>query len=199
MESECRQQLGEGRFEQRIRRKRHVLDIRELKKNSRGRRRRQAVKLFRHNPYVFLSMYLLSIGYTVCFHFSMKFKCLQPVFLKKRIADNCWNIDQVLQTTWKWSNWRLTREQDGTNVSLISHIHVRFLSGVISFIVLPLFLIEQRRAFNEFTYSIGSIIVSKLEIFNFCSLIILRQCQRSPLTPWLVVVVVVFLFFLEIK
>ena len=59
MESECRQQLGEGRFEQRIWRKRHVLDIRELKKSSRGRRRRQAVKIFRYNPYVFLSMYLL--------------------------------------------------------------------------------------------------------------------------------------------
>ena len=29
------------------------------------------------------------------------------------------------------------REQDGTNVTLISHIHVCFLSCVISFIVLP--------------------------------------------------------------
>ena len=42
-----------------------------------------------------------------------------------------------MQTSWKWSNWRLTREQDGTNVSLISHIHVLFLSCVIRFIVLP--------------------------------------------------------------
>ena len=36
---------------------------RELKKNIRGRRRRQAVKIFRHNPCVFFSMYCF--GYTV--------------------------------------------------------------------------------------------------------------------------------------
>ena len=71
------------------------------------------------------------------FLFSLKFSWLRCVFLNEKIDDNCWNIDHVLQTTWKWSNWRLTREQDGTNVSLISHIHVRFLSCVISLIILP--------------------------------------------------------------
>ena len=65
------------------------------------------------------------------FLLSLEFNCLQRVFLNEKI-DDCWNIEHVLQTTWKWSNWRLTREQDGTNVSLISHIHVRFLSCVIA-------------------------------------------------------------------
>ena len=76
-------------------------------------------------------MYLL--WFHCLFLFSLKFNCLQRVFPNEKVDDNC----HVLQTTWKWSNWRLTREQDGTNVSLISHIHVRFLSCVISFIVLP--------------------------------------------------------------
>ena len=79
-------------------------------------------------------MYLLWLH--CLFLFSLKFNCLQRLFLNENIDDNCWNIDHVLQTTWKWSNWRLTREQDGTNVNLISHIHVRFWSCVISFIVL---------------------------------------------------------------
>ena len=81
-------------------------------------------------------MYLLWLH---CLYlFSLKFNCLQRVLLNEKI-DKFWPrfADNVLQTTWKWSNWRLTREQDGTNVSLISHIHVRFLSCVISFIVLP--------------------------------------------------------------
>ena len=69
--------------------------------------------------------------------FSLNFSCFKRVFLNEKIDDNSWNIDHVLQTTRKWSNWRLTREQDGTNVSFISHIHVRFLSCVISLIVLP--------------------------------------------------------------
>ena len=62
--------------------------IRELKKNSRGRRRRQAVEIFRHNPCVFLSMYLL--WFHCLFQFSLKFNCLQRVFLNEKIADNCW-------------------------------------------------------------------------------------------------------------
>ena len=110
-----------------------TVEIRELKKNSRGRWRWKTVKIFRHNPCVFLSMFLL--WFHCLFLFLLKFNCLQRVFLNEKIDDNCWNIDHVLQT-WKWSNWRLTREQDGTNVSLISHIHMRFLSCVISFIVL---------------------------------------------------------------
>ena len=36
-----------------------------------------------------------------------------------------------------------------------------------------------RRVFNEFTYSIRLIIVYKLTIFYFCSLIIPRECQRN--------------------
>ena len=36
-----------------------------------------------------------------------------------------------------WSSWSPIWEQDGTNVSFISHIHVRFLSSAISLIVLP--------------------------------------------------------------
>ena len=112
-----------------------IIVSRELKKNLRGRRRRQTVKIFRHNPCVFLSTYLLWLH--CLFLFSLKFNWLQRVFLNEKIDDNCWNIDHVLQRTWKLSNWRLTRELDGTNVSLISHIHLRFLSCIISFIVLP--------------------------------------------------------------
>ena len=77
-------------------------------------------------------MYLL--WFHCLFLFSLKFNCLQRVFLNEKIDDNPWDIGHVLQTTWKWSSWRLTREQDGTNVSFISHIHVRFLSCVISLI-----------------------------------------------------------------
>ena len=104
-----------------------------------NRRRRQqsqqAVKIFWHDPSVFLSMYLLWLQ--CLFLFSLKFSCFQRLFLNKNIDDNSWNIDQVLQTTWKWSNWRLTREHDGMNIRFISRIHVCFLSCVISFIVLP--------------------------------------------------------------
>ena len=83
----------------------------------------------------FLSMYLLWLH--CLFLVSLKFNCLQCVFLNEKIDDNCWNIDHVLQTTWKWSSWRLAREQDGANVTFISDIHVHFLSCVICFIVLP--------------------------------------------------------------
>ena len=127
-----------------------VLQInRELKKNSGGRRHRQGVKILRHNLCVFLSMYLLWLH--CLFLFSLKFNCLQRVFLNEKIDDNCWNIDHVLQTTWKWNNWRLTREQDGTNVSFISsHIHVCFLSCVISLIVLPTLPSPSSTAFLKF-------------------------------------------------
>ena len=74
-------------------------------------------------------MYLLWLH--CLFIFSLKFNCLESVFLNEKIDDNCSSIDHVLQTSWKWSKSRLTpRELDGTNVSLISHIHVRFLSCV---------------------------------------------------------------------
>ena len=41
--------------------------------------------------------------------------------------------------------------------------------------------VARRHMFSKFTYSIGSIIVHKLKIFYFCSLIIPSECQRSPL------------------
>ena len=47
-----------------------------------------------------------------------------------------WNVGHVLKTAWKWSSWSLIWAQDGTNVSFISHIHVHFLSCLISLIVL---------------------------------------------------------------
>ena len=65
-----------------------VLQInRELKKNSGGRRHRQGVKILRHNLCVFLSMYLLWLH--CLFLFSLKFNCLQRVFLNEKIDDNC--------------------------------------------------------------------------------------------------------------
>ena len=105
--------------------------------SNRPRQSRQAVKIFRYNFFFFsfLSTYLLWLH--CLFLFSLNFNFLQRLFLNEKIDVNSWNIDHVLQTTWKWSNRRLTREQDGTNVRFISHIHVRFLSCVISFIVLP--------------------------------------------------------------
>ena len=58
-----------------------------LRKNLRGRRRRQAVKIFRHNPCVFMNMYLLWLH---CFFiFWLKFNCLQRVFLSEKIGDSC--------------------------------------------------------------------------------------------------------------
>ena len=110
--------------------------IGSLSNRRRRQQSQQAVKRFRHNPFVkFLSTYLL--WFHCLFLFSQNFNCFQRLFLNEKIDDNSWNIDHVLQTTWKWSNWRLAREQDGTNVSFISHIHMRFLSSVISLIVLP--------------------------------------------------------------
>ena len=114
---------------------------REFKQPTTTAAKSASSKIFRHNPCVFLSVY-------------------------EKIDNNSWNIDDVLQTTWKLSNWGLTREQDGTNVSFISHIHVRFLSSVISFIVLPTlpssssavllksFLISQRLRPEEWTNDI---------------------------------------------
>ena len=95
-------------------------------------------------------------GYTVCFYFRWNSTAFeQCVFLDEKIDNNCWNIDHVWQTTWKWSNWRLTREQDGTDVSLISHIHVRFLSCVISFIVLPTLPSPSSTVFLKFPNILG--------------------------------------------
>ena len=71
------------------------------------------------------------------FLFSLKFRWLQRLLLNETLDVSSWNVGHVLKTAQKWSNWSLIWEQEGTNVSLISHIHVRFLSCVISFIVLP--------------------------------------------------------------
>ena len=64
----------------------------------------------------------------------------------------------------KWGNWRLTRELDGTNVSFISHIHVRFLSSVISFIVLPTLP------------SLSSTVLLKFPIVQCCALFLKLGC-----------------------
>ena len=70
------------------------------------------------------------------FLFSLKFPWLQRL-LNETMDISSWNVDHVLKTAQKWSSWSLIWEQDGTNVSFISHIHVRFSSCVISLIVLP--------------------------------------------------------------
>ena len=106
-----------------------------LSKRERRRQRREARKLFLPNPRVLLSTSLLWLP--CMFLFSLKFRWLQRLFLNETLDVSSWNVGHVLKTAWKWSSWSLIWEQDGRNVSFISHIHVRFLSGVISFIVLP--------------------------------------------------------------
>ena len=69
------------------------------------------------------------------FLFSLKFHRLQRLLLNETMDVSSWNVGHVLKTAWKWSSWSLIWEQDGTNVSFTSDIHV--LSSVISFIVLP--------------------------------------------------------------
>ena len=61
------------------------------------------------------------------FLFSLKFRRLQRLFLNENIVTISWNVCHVLKTAWKWSSWSLVWELDGTNVSFISHIHVRCL------------------------------------------------------------------------
>ena len=93
-----------------------------------GRQRREARKIFLPNPRVLLSISLLWLP--CMFLFSLKFRWLQRLFLNERLDVSSWNVGHVLKTAWKWSSWSLIWEQDGTNVSFISHIHVRFLSCV---------------------------------------------------------------------
>ena len=70
--------------------RRLLLYHRELKKNSRGRRRRQAVKIFWHNP---CGLFWARICFNCYTHWlfllSLKFNCLQRVFLNEEIDDNC--------------------------------------------------------------------------------------------------------------
>ena len=94
--------------------------------SKRGRRQHwEAIKIFQHNPCVFLGIYLLWLP--CLFLFSLNFSCFQRLFLNEKVDVNSW-----------LKYWDVSHlEQDGTNVSFISHIHVHFMSCVISFIVLP--------------------------------------------------------------
>ena len=72
---------------------------------------------------------------TVYVSLSLKLRWPQRLPLNETKDVSSWNVGRVLKTAWKWSSWSLIWEQDGTNVSFISHIRVRFLSCVISLIV----------------------------------------------------------------
>ena len=74
---------------------------------------------------------------TVYVSLSLKFRWLQRLLLNETMDVSSWNVGHVLKTAWKWGSWSLIWEQDGTNVSFIPDIHVRFLSCVISVIVWP--------------------------------------------------------------
>ena len=72
--------------------------------------------MFLHNPYVF------------CKHIFSLVILFVSIFAKFQLT---------LASLWLWyTSWSLIQEQDGTNVSFISHIHVRFVSCVLSLIVL---------------------------------------------------------------
>ena len=103
-----------------------------LSKRGQQRKRREARKIFLRNPRILLSISLLWLPCMVLF--SLKFRWLQRLLLNETIGVSSWNVDHVLKTAWKWSSWSLIWEQDGTNVSFISHIHVHFWSSVIGHI-----------------------------------------------------------------
>ena len=65
------------------------------------------------------------------FLFSLKFNCLQRVFLNEKIDDNCWNIDHVLQTMWKLTSHTRAGRHECQLYFTYSHIHF------LSLIVLP--------------------------------------------------------------
>ena len=76
-----------------------VINLEIIGSLSKWRRRRQhweAIKIFWHNPCVFLGIYLLCLP--CLFLFSLNFSCFQRVFLNEKIDVNSWNIDQ-------WSSW----------------------------------------------------------------------------------------------
>ena len=88
--------------------------------------------------WIYFILLSISLLWLPCmFLFSLKFPWLQRLLLSETMDVSSWNVSHVFKTAWKWSSWSLIWEQDGTNVSFISHIHVRFLSSVISLIVLP--------------------------------------------------------------
>ena len=86
-------------------------------------------KMFLCNPCISLSISLLRLP--CVFLFSLKFRWL----LNETMDVSSWNVGHVLKTACKWSSWSLIWEQDGTNVSFISHIPVCFLSCVISVVL----------------------------------------------------------------
>ena len=57
---------------------------------------------------------------------------VRHLFLNKEVNDfSSWNVDHVSKTMWKWSSYQsLICEEDITNMSLISDIHVCLLSSV---------------------------------------------------------------------
>ena len=84
-----------------------------LSKRGRQHQRREARKIFLRNPRILLSISLLWLPYHVCFW--------NPADSSVPSLDfSSWNVGHV------WSSWSLVWEQDGTNVSFISHIRVRF-------------------------------------------------------------------------
>ena len=87
----------------------------------------EARKIFLHNPRLLLSTSLLWLPCVFLFS-------LQRLLLNETMDVSSWNVGNVSKTAWKWSS--LIWEQDGTNVSFISNSHMRFLSSVISLIVL---------------------------------------------------------------
>ena len=101
-------------------------------KQGRQCQRREARKIFLRNPRIWLSISLLWLP--CMFLFSLKFRWLQRLLLNETVDVSSWNVGHILKTAWKCSSWSLIWEQDGANVSFISHIHVRFLSSVISLI-----------------------------------------------------------------
>ena len=92
---------------------------RDLSKRGRQRQHEEARKMFLRNPRIFTLVTLyVSIFWTA-----------------GAMNVSSWNVGHVLKTAWKWSSWRLIWYQDETNFSFISHIHVRFLSCVMSLLL----------------------------------------------------------------
>ena len=96
-----------------------------MKRGTRTRQRqpREARKIFLRNPRVWLSIYLLWY-----FDSSVSFCTKRWTFVLQIMTATFWRQD---------GNGAFEVPIESTNVSFISHIHVRFLSSVISFIVLP--------------------------------------------------------------
>ena len=101
----------------------------QRKKRGRRRQRRRQEIYFFFKPRILLSISLLWLS--CVFVFSLKFRWLQRLLQNETMDVSSWNVGHVLKTAWKWSSWSLIWEQDSTNVSFISHIHVRFLSWLV--------------------------------------------------------------------